>query len=146
MEISPINKEFILKIDNRTFKIKIYLKSEIIVESFELSKLKGIFYSSPFSLDDLIKLCKIFKMCENIKEAYDIIIQILENKNASINIINENKISIIINVSLPGGEIQKVNLVLNKKKINGNILFDELENQIKNLEKENFDLKKKMKI
>lgn len=118
------------------------LSSEIIIESFGLGKLKGLFCANTFPFDAFIKLCKIFKICENIKEVYDIIIQIFEKKNASINIINENKISLIINVSLPGGELQKVNLTLNKKKINGNILFEELENQIKNLEKENLDLKK----
>ena len=47
---------------------------------------------------------------------------------------------------LPGGGIQKVNLTLNKKEINGNILFEELENQIKKLEKENLDLKNEIEI
>ena len=140
------SQEFTLKSENGTFKIKIYLSSDIIIESIELDKLKGIYYSGIFPLDSLIKLCKIFKMCKSMKEAYDIIVQIVENKKASINIINENKISLIINAFLPGGGIQKVNLTLNKKEINGNILFEELENQIKKLEKENLDLKNEIEI
>ena len=41
-----------------------------------------------------------------------------------------------------GGETQKVSLTLNKKEINGNILFEELENQIKKTRKRKFKFKK----
>ena len=85
-------------------------------------------------------------MCETMKEAYDIIVQILEKENASININNANKMSLIMNAFLPGGETQKVSLTLNKKEMNGNILFEELENKIKKLEKENIDLKNEIEI
>ena len=42
-----------------------------------------------------------------MKEAYDIIVQILEKENASININNANKMSLIMNAFLPGGRNTK---------------------------------------
>ena len=65
--------EYILKKENRRFKIKTYLSSDITIESIELDKIKDFFYSNTFPLDALIKLSKGFKVCENIREAYDII-------------------------------------------------------------------------
>ena len=114
------SQDFTLQTENGTFKIKLYLSSDIIIESIESGKINGIYYSGKFPLDELVKLCKIFKMCETMKEAYDIIVQILEKENASININNANKISLIMNAFLPGGETQKVSLTLNKKEMNGN--------------------------
>ena len=133
--------EYILKKENRRFKIKTYLSSDITIESIELDKIKDFFYSNTFPLNALIKLSKGFKVCENIREAYDIIEEIFDNENASINNINENEISLIFKVYLPGGKVDDVNLTLNKTEINKNILIDELYNKIEQLEEENKDLK-----
>ena len=99
------SKEYTLKTESRTFQIKLYLSSDITIEANELDKVKGIFYSNTISLDALVKLSRGFKICEDIKEAYDIMVQILENEKASINNISENEISLIIKVDLPGGKV-----------------------------------------
>ncbi len=136
------SKEYILKEENREFKIKIILSSDITIEANELDKFKSIFYSNIFSLDSLIKLSRGFKICEDIKEAYDIIEEILEKQKASINHSNENELSLNIKVDLPGGKIQDVNLFLNKKEINKDILIEELVKKFNQLEEENRTLKK----
>jgi len=147
MEPPSINyksKEYTLKTKNGTFKIKLYLSSDIIIEANELvknNKTKGKFYSNTFPLDILIKLCKIFKICENLKEAYDIIDKILEDKKASINIINENEISLIIKICLPEGKVQDVDLTLNTKEMSKNDVIENLIKKVNQLEKENLDLK-----
>ena len=138
-------EEYILKTENRTFKIKLYLSSDITIEVNELNKIKGIFYSGTFSLDALVELSRGFRICEDIKEAYDIIVQILENKKASINNISENEISLIIKVDLPGGKVQDVTLTLNKKKMNDNAIIEELVKKVNQLEEENRNLKKDIK-
>ena len=132
MEPPSINyksKEYILETPKGTFKIKIYLSSYIIIEANELvknNKSQDILYSNTFPLDMLVKLCKGFRICENIKEAYDIIDQILETKKASINIINENEISLVIKVYLPEGKVEDVYLTLNRKEMNKNELNENL--------------------
>ena len=103
---SDISNEYILKKENRTFKIKTYLSSDITIESIELDKIKeDIFYSNTFSLDALVKLSKGFKICEDITEAYDIIEQMFKNDKVTINNINDNEISLIFDVDLPGEKI-----------------------------------------
>ena len=144
--VSLKSKEYTLKSENRTFKIKICLSSEITIEVNELDKIQGIFYSSTFSLEALIKLSKGFRVCEDIKEAYDIIEQIFQNEKASINAINENEISLIIKVDLPGGKIQEVNLTLNKKEMNRNTLIEELVRKVNQLEEENKVIKEKLNL
>ena len=139
---SDISNEYILKKENRTFKIKTYLSSDITIESIELDKIKeDIFYSNTFSLDNLVKLSKGFKICEDITEAYDIIYDIFLNENASINNINDSEISLIFKVYLPGGKTEDVNFILNKKEITKNILIEELFDKVNQLEIENSDLK-----
>ena len=105
LSLNVKSKEYILKEENREFKIKIILSSDITIEANELDKFKSIFYSNIFSLDSLIKLSRGFKICEDIKEAYDIIEEILEKQKASINYSNENELSLNIKVDLPGGKI-----------------------------------------
>lgn len=144
--VSLKSKEYTLKSENRTFKIKICLSSEITIEINELDKIQGIFYSSTFSLEALIKLSKGFRVCEDIKEAYDIIEQIFQNEKASINTINENEISLIIKVDLPGGKIQEVNLTLNKKEMNRNTLIEELVRKVNQLEEENKVIKERLNL
>ena len=147
MEPPSINyksKEYILETQKGTFKIKIYLLSDIIIEANELAKNnKGqdILYSNSFPLSILFKLCKGFRVCENIKEAYDIIDLILAAKKASINIINQNEISLVIKVYLPEGKEVDVNLTLNKKEKNNNELIENFVKKVTQLEKENLDLK-----
>jgi len=139
---SDISNEYILKKENRTFKIKTYLSSDITIESIELDKIKeDIFYSNTFSLDALVKLSKGFKICEDITEAYDIIYDIFQNENASINNINDSEISLIFKVYLPGGKTEDVNFKLIKKNITKNILIEELFDKVNQLEIENSDLK-----
>ena len=113
-------KEYTLKTEDRTFQIKLYLSSDITIEANELNKIKGIFYSGKFSLDELVKLSRGFKICEDIKEAYDAIVDLL------------------------GGKVQDVTLTLNKKKMNDNAIIEELVKKVNQLEEENKSLKKYM--
>ena len=139
------SKEYTLKTENRTFQIKLYLSSDITIEANELDKVKGIFYSGKFSLDALVRLSRGFKICEDIKEAYDIIVQFFENEKASITNISENEISFIIKVDLPGGKVEDVTLTLSKKKMNDNAIIEELVKKVNQLEEENKSLKKDIK-
>ena len=62
-------KEFILLSDNKQYKIKIKIISDIILEINEVEKISGAYYSNNFSLDNLIKLGKGFRICDTIEEA-----------------------------------------------------------------------------
>ena len=145
------SKKFTLITGNRIFKIKINFSSNIIMEANEVGQYKEIFCSDILSLEYLIKLSKGFRICEDIKEAYDILIQIFENEMVSIDNITENNISLIFKVYLPGGKIQDSNITMNKKEIDNNLILEELVESkdtyiktLKKLEKENSVLKDKI--
>ena len=142
--LSLKSKEYTLSSENKSFKIKINLSSNIIIEATELGKVKGIYYSNFFSLENLVKLSKGFKICEDINEAYDIVEQIFENKKSVLKYNNENEILVIIKVDLPGGKMQEVNLALNKKEMNKNSIIEELMVKVNQLEEENKNLKKNL--
>ena len=103
MKVKTKSKEFILE----PFQIKINLSSYIVISAFKIKidKIKNLFYSNAFSLEALVKLSKGFKICEDITEAYDIIEQMFKNDKVTINNINDNEISLIFDVDLPGGKI-----------------------------------------
>lgn len=136
------SKEYSLKSDDKTFKIRLNLSSKINIEANEIEKIKGVFYSNIFSLENLVKLSKGFKICEDINEAFDIIVQIFENQKANIKYNNENEVILIIKVALPGGNFHDVNLPLNKKEMNKELLIDELILKVNKLEEENKSIKK----
>ena len=140
--IAKKSKEYSLKSDAKTFKIRLNLSSKINIEANEIEKIKGVFYSNIFSLEDLVKLSKGFRICEDINEAFDIIVQIFENQKANIKYNNENEVILIIKVALPGGNFDDVNLPLNKKEMNKELLIDELILKVNKLEEENKSLKK----
>ena len=138
------SKEYKLILDNKTFLIKLTLSSDILFEINELEKIMAVFYSKSFSLEDLIQLSRGFRVCENIGDAFDILDEILEGKKAKIKNINENSITLIINVSLPGGRLQEVELDLNKKEMDKNTLIDNLVKKVNKLEEVNTQLKTKV--
>ena len=142
--IATKSKEYTLNSEGKKFKIRINLSSKITIETNELDKIQGIFYSNIFSLEALVQLSRGFKICEDINEAFDTIEQIFENKKADIKYNNENEVLLIIKVDLPGGKVQEVNLTLNKKEMNKDLLIDELIVKVNKLEEENKTLKKDM--
>ena len=139
MKVKTKSKEFILE----PFQIKINLSSYIVISAFKIKidKIKNLFYSNAFSLEALVKLSKGFKICEDIAEAYDIIEQMFKNDKVSINNIDDNEISLIFDVDLPGGKIQTAVFTLRKKDMNKDEIIEELVKKVNTFEKENSDLK-----
>jgi hypothetical protein len=82
----------------------------------------------------LTKLSKCFRICDNIEEAYDIIVSNIETKKASVIILNKNEISLVLKIELPGGKLEETKLNLHKKEIDKDKLIEELINKINQLE------------
>ena len=152
MELNPLSitqdaqngKEYKLESEGKSYSIKISLSSNISIEIYELEKIQGAFYTNEFSLDTLIGISKGFRICETIKEAYEILQEILEAKKSTIKMKENNSVILIIEIGLPGGKTQKAELSLNKKEINKDILVEELIKKVNILEEENKKLKEKI--
>ena len=85
-EIKEIN-EFKITSGNKTFSVKIgklinIQKIVIIIQ--ELNSLKNYIYKSEFSLEDLQKTSKLFRIFDSIDEAHNEINEILKNKKVNI--------------------------------------------------------------
>ena len=137
-------KEYKLDSEDKIFKIKLSLSSNIIIEIHELNKIQGSFYIKAFSLDELVKISRVFTICQNINDAYEILEDIFEAKKYSIKLKEDNSITLNINVFLPGGRTQSAELSLNKKEINKNVLIEELVKKVNTLEEENKKLKEEI--
>ena len=144
LSISLNGNEYKLESEGKSFSIKISLSSNITIEIYELGKMQGAFYTNEFSLDTLIKISKGFRICETIKEAYEILEDILEAKKSTIKIQEDNTIILIIEIGLPGGKTQKAELSLIKNEINKDILVEELIKKVNILEEENKKLKEEI--
>ena len=152
MELNPLSiaqdaqngKEYKLESEGKSYSIKTSLSSNISIEIYELGKIQGDFYTNEFSLDTLIGLRKGFRVCETIKEAYEILQEILEAKKSTIKMKENNSVILIIEIGLPGGKTQKAELSLNKKEINKDILVEELIKKVNILEEENKKLKEEI--
>ena len=96
-------------------------------------------------MEDLIKINKIFKVCETINEAYDILEEIFESKKSSIKPKEDNSLILILDIRLPGGKNQNTEISLDKKEINKNKIIEELVKKVNILEKKNKNLEDKAK-
>ena len=150
MEVPPLtkiqkSKEYKVESEGKIFNIKIILSSNIIIEIYELEEIQYSFYFKEFSLEDLLKINKIFKVCETINKAYDILEEIFESKKSSIKPKEDNSLILILDIRLPGGKIQNTEISLDKKEINKNKIIEALVKKVNILEKKNKNLEDKTK-
>ena len=136
-------KEFVIESENRQYKLKSFISSDICLEVKETEIITCEAFIGNFSLNNLIELSKAFRICDNINEAYDILLSVFESKKISLSK-NDNKLSIKMTVDLPGGRTEEVKLILNKKEIAKDSLIEELIKKINQLEEKNKNLESKM--
>ena len=133
------NKEIIVKIALTSDKKYIYILSNYkdnLIYYFELK----------ISFEQLLKFDKVFRMCDNIDEAYNSMEDIFNAGKNTIKEINENKLIInIIIVNLDGKPKEK-NLELIKKFKNKDIVIENLSKEIVELQTKNVDLENKYEL
>lgn len=138
------SKVFRTESEGKKFDIEIILSSNITFEIKELETIQYMFYYNEFSLEKLVKLNKIFKVCETITEAFDILVEILESERFSIKQNKDNSIILIIEIQPPVGKTHKVELSINKKKeLNKNVIIERLVKTVNFLEEKNKNLESK---
>jgi hypothetical protein len=100
------------------------------------------------TLEELIKLDKTFKICDNIEEAYNSMIIIFNNDNNNnknkIKEIIDNKLILSIYILNIDGNYREKQLELLRKKQNTNDLIDNLFKQINELKEKNINLENEL--
>ena len=137
-------KEYNLKIGNENYLI--YLKN---IDNGEDKSLliearinQSFYYQAMYNLNELMMLSKVFRFCDNMNEAINIISKIFDSYKSFLKKGNsENELFLFLTVNLPSGEEQQIKLTLNKIEYSQNLSSEELLQKIKNLEEENKNLK-----
>ena len=151
--ITPINeenqifkptKEFKLFMNNIEYIISIGKSSNLEklgIRVKELSLESDHFYIKFYSLKELQNINKYFRIFDNINEVISFFEEIIEEKNASLKLDNNN---IILNVKINkiGKGEELISLILNKKLLSLNDICDNLKKEIKNLENRVCDIER----
>jgi regulator of replication initiation timing len=148
--------EFNIHYENANYILQIKTSGYYLYVNIREENNIMVYYESVFTLDDLCKFNKTFKTCDNLKEAFDLMISnIKENKNL-IKSISENNLIFVINILQPNHTTVEKEIQLLKKYAKSEVVVEKLakefqefktskdkfEKELSELKKENDQLKK----
>ena len=131
------SQELEFKYEDKNYKVIVSITSDkryLVIQALQQDDLINI-YENKMSLEDLIKFDNIFKICKDIEESFDYMIQIIKNNNNYIKEIVDNKFIILINIIKLNLTFRQKNLELFKKQKNKNEIIDILIQEINDLKK-----------
>ena len=135
-------KELILESENKQYNLKLYILSDIYLEIKEKERMTNEIYVGNFSLDNLKNLSNAFSLCNNLDQAFNLIVSHCESKKITLNK-NQNEMILNIKVEFLGLNIEEAKLILRKKEVKKDVLIEELVKRINLLEEKNKNLEKK---
>jgi hypothetical protein len=136
-------KEYTINLKELQFKIQIgkikkELKNLINFKVEELNSNSNTFYQSSFSLDDLKNISKLFRVYDSIEEAYNELIEILNDKKIFLEL-NINDIIIHLNITNLSSKLEDVALIIKNQSKSIDKSYDSLINEINELKKKSFE-------
>ena len=137
-------KDFIIKSDkNKEFILNLkIIESNLEISITSINEIPNILYRKKYSLEQVILVNKYFSLCQNINEAYQVIIDKLDSKSYELKeLIDSVSLTIISNDKLCGNYI--FDIPLNKKTEREDI--NDIYELIKKLKSENIELSKENK-
>ena len=132
-------KEFKFLFNNKIYKVKISITSNnqyLNIKSNEEGN-SLYFYENQMSLIELTEFDKIFKTCDNIKDAFENMVKIFNIEHNSIQSIIDNKFILLLNILDLDGKFREKKLEL---KYNEDNLVENLWQQISELKVKNNNL------
>ncbi len=136
-------KEYTINLKELQFKIQIgkikkELNNLINFKVEELNSNSNTFYQSSFSLDDLKNISKLFRVYDSIEEAYNELIKILNDKKIFLEL-NLNDIIIHLNISNLSSKLEDISLIIKNQSKSIDKSYDSLINEINELKKKSFE-------
>ncbi len=136
-------KEFTINLKELYYKIQIgkikkELNNLINFKVEELNSNSNTFYQSSFSLDDLKNISKLFRVYDSIEEAYNELIKILNDKKIFLEL-NLNDIIIHLNISNLSSKLEDISLIIKNQSKSIDKSYDSLINEINELKKKSFE-------
>ena len=141
--------EYKLDADKDIFQVKVgknEKKNKIIIHISKINELVDIFYENEFTFDDLLKLDKTFRICDELDEIFKNILTFFNEKKVIIKEVKDDSLILNLKLSSMTGKEKNVEMKLFKKEMNQDSIVKELCKKIKILEEENKNLKEEIKI
>ena len=136
---SPITHEIVTKLTENDcpYTLKFSLESNaLVINVSEDESVPLINYNSKFSINDLLKFSKYFKLFDSIEELMPEIKNLCNENNIKI---KKNKTSVILTLSLPLKVVEEVNLTIPQAEIDSKQVIIDLCSTVN-------ELKKKIKL
>ena len=143
------SSEFELNFENKNYFLKIKSSKEsLYLEIIEENNII-YFYEVKFNLEELIQLDKIFKTCDNMDDAHELMVSNIKSDKTAIKSISELKLILLINILQANRSVIEKEIRLTKKFNKTELVIEKLSKEInelrisqKKLEKEISELKK----
>lgn len=144
----PIKEELsdsfeIVAKDNKSYTFKIYLtEKELEVNVIDPEQVGGGIYKIKFTLDDIHKIHRYFKIYENLQEFKDYLVDSIENKELDITK-SSGKVT-VKGMVLLRRKTEEISFSLNLEKISSEEIITLLCDEVTKLKTENKELKKQL--
>ena len=144
------NPTFEIASDNSLFSIEISKsKNEkedlIIFKAFDKNYLSNILYENSFNLDKLITFSQLFKLCETLEDAYNIILKTFQNKE-EVKVEKDQKLYLSIDFKLPDNKYEKIKIPLEKGKMPDSIIIEKICENLAQTQEKNRQLEEEVKL
>ena len=130
-----INKEknFYIVKDNNTYNL-ICLKNfdSLVLKLKSISKSTKLYYEAKYDKENLLKISNIFSFCENIEDAYNLLIDNLNKskKDLDLDFNNEDLVKLLFYIELPTRKKEYTHIDMFKKKLKSKNINEEDLNEI----------------
>ena len=120
---------FDINLDNTVYSIEISKTNKENVDSitftvFNKNNISNMIYQKSFNLEQLIIISNIFKLCNNINDAFDIIKMTF--KNNEIKLSKDDKLYLCISFKMPTGKYDEIKIGLEKTKAPDNVIIEKI--------------------
>ena len=126
-------------------KTKNEKEDSIIFKAFDKNYLSNILYENSFNLEKLISFSQLFKLCETLDDAYNIILKTFQNKE-EVKVEKDGKLYLSIDFKLPNSKLEKIKIPLEKGKMPDSIIIEKICENLAQTQEKNRQLEEEVKL
>lgn len=144
------NEIFEIPSNNSLYSIEICrYKNEkedsIVFKAFDKNYLSNVLYENSFNLEKLITYSQLFKLCETLDDAYNIILKTFKNKE-EVKVEKDQKLYLSIDFKLPDNKYEKIKIPLEKGKMPDSIIIEKICENLSQTQEKNRQLEEEVKL
>ena len=149
IDLPPTGKEgetetFEITSDKILYLLEISKKVDsVCFNIFDKDHISNIYYTNSFNLEQLISFSKIFKLCENINDAFDIILQTFRGKE--VKILKDDKLYLSIGFQMPTNKFDEIKIPLEKGKMEDSLVIEKICKILSQIQEKNKKLEEEIK-